>query len=85
MKREATDLLIRHINPKLKDALKKRARAHNRSLSEETKAVLEEALKVGKSRKKMGTWMFSLLPPEYRGDDFEFEVHEEMREPPDFE
>lgn len=84
MKREATDLLIRKVNPQLKDELKKRARAHGRSLSDEAKAVLDDALKPRKPEKKMGTWMRSLLPPEFRGDDLVFERRDEVRKPPDF-
>jgi len=34
---------------------------------------------------KMGTWMFSLLPQEYRGDDLVFEAPGDVRAPPDFE
>jgi hypothetical protein len=33
--------------------------------------------------KKMGTWMRSLLPAEFRGDDLVFEVQDDVREPPD--
>lgn len=85
MKREATDLLIRKVSPKLKDELKKRARAHGRSLSDEAKAVLDEALNQRKSKQKIGTWMRSLLPPEFRGDDLVFERQDQVRKPPDFE
>ena len=85
MKREATDLLIRKVSPKLKDELKKRARAHGRSLSDEAKAVLDAGISQRKPEKKMGTWMRSLLPPEFRGDDFVFERQDRVRKPPDFE
>jgi hypothetical protein len=85
MKREATDLLIRKVDPKLKNELKKRARAHGRSLSDEVKAILDKDLKGAASQPKMGTWMFSLLPDEYRGDDLVFEMPGQTREPPDFE
>ena len=79
-----TDLLIRKIDPKLKRELAKRARAHGRSLSDEVQEVLDKAL-YPEPPKKMGTWMASLLPDEYRGDDLVFEVPGEMSEPPDFE
>ena len=85
MKREATDLLIRKVDPKLKNELKKRARAHGRSLSDEVKAILEKDMKGPTPQRKMGTWMRSLLPPEYRGDDLVFEYRGEFPKPPDFD
>jgi hypothetical protein len=84
MKNEETDLLIRKVDAKLKRALKARAREHGRSLSDEAKAVLDEALNPRKPE-KMGTWLFNLVPPEDRGDDLIFEYHGEMPKPPDFE
>ena len=80
-----TDLLIRKIDPKLKRELEKRARAHGRSLSEEVKTLLGKALGGPAPQKKMGTWMFSLLPEEYRGDDLVFERNDLVSPPPDFE
>jgi plasmid stability protein len=85
MKHEATDLLIRKVDPKLKNELKKRARAHGRSLSDEVKAILDKDMKGPAPQRKMGTWMFSLLPEEFRGDDLVFEVPDQTRKPPDFE
>jgi hypothetical protein len=79
-----TDLLIRKIDPRLKGKLKKRALAHGRSLSDEAKSVLDQALNP-EPPKKMGTWLFSLLPDEYRGDDLVFEIPGEIGAPPDFE
>jgi hypothetical protein len=79
-----TDLLIRKIKPKLKRELEKRARAHGRSLSDEAQSVLDNALSP-EPPMKMGTWMFSLLPQEYRGDDLVFEVPGDVRAPPEFE
>jgi hypothetical protein len=78
------DLLIRGIKPKLKERLKKSARESGRSLSEEAQSLLDEALTKREPPRKMGTWMRSLLPPEYRGDDLVFEMEDEVREPPDF-
>ena len=79
-----TDLLIRSIKPKLKARLKKSARVGGRSMSDEAQALLEEALDRREPPRKMGTWMFSLLPDEFRGDDLVFEVEDQVREPPDF-
>lgn len=80
-----TDLLIREIDPELKEALKERARAHGRSLSDEVKAVLDDALRRREPPKKMGTWMASLVRPEDRGDDLVFEIPGDIGEPPNFE
>ena len=85
MKDEATDLLIRKVDAKLKNELKRRARSHGRSLSDEAKVVLrrglaEDLLKVG-----VGTWLFSRLPDDLRGDDLVFEVPSRPLEPPDLE
>jgi plasmid stability protein len=80
-----TDLLIRKIDPKLKRELEKRARASGRSLSEETKAVLGEAVRGPVPPVKMGTLIFSLLEEEYRGDDLVFERNDLVRPPPTFE
>lgn len=80
-----TDLLIRKIDPKLKEALEQRARAHGRSLSDEAKAVLNSALRRTEPPKKMGTWLFNLVPPEYRGDDLVFERNDLVKPPPSFE
>jgi plasmid stability protein len=81
-----TDLLIRGIDPKLKERLKKSARAHNRSLSKEAQSLLDDALGKREPWRKMGvgTWMQSLLPEEFRGDDLVFEVEDLVRKPPDF-
>lgn len=79
------DLLIRKIDPKLKDKLKKHARAHGRSLSDEVKTVLDTAMKGPEPERKMGTWMRSLLPAEFRGDDLVFEYSGEFPKPPEFD
>jgi hypothetical protein len=80
-----SDLLIREIDPKLKREIEKRARANGRSLSEETKALLDQALRGPEPPKKMGTWMFNLVRPEDRGDDLIFEYRGDFPKPPDFE
>lgn len=84
MKHEASDLLIRKVDRKLKNELKKRARAHGHSLSEEAKAVLRRGLAERPPQEGMGTRLFSMLPAEFRGEDLVFEIPGEM-EPPDFE
>jgi len=87
MKHEATDLLIREVDPRLKSELRKRARAHGRSLSDEAKLILRKG--VGETpplaQAGLGTQLFSMLPDEFRGDDLVFEYSGGAIEPPDFE
>jgi hypothetical protein len=78
------NLLIRDIDSALKRKLEERARAHRRSLSEEAKALIRRGIVEAPPRVGMGTWMFSLLPDEYRGDDLVFDVPGDIGEPPDF-
>jgi len=85
MKHEATDLLIRKLDPKLKDALRKRAQAHGRSLSDEAKQLLREAIHRPEPPQKLGTWLRDLLPPEDRGDDLVFEYRGAFPKPPEFD
>jgi antitoxin FitA len=80
-----SDLLIRRVTPHLKRQLRERARAHGRSLSEEAKSLLEEALHQPNQNRKLGTELFNLLKPEHRSDDLEFEISGPPRQPPDFE
>ena len=80
-----TDMLIRKVDPKLKREIEKRARAHGRSLSDEAKIVLQRGLSVPEPPLKMGTYLMSLLPEEYRGDDLVFEYRSDIGRPPEFE
>ncbi len=80
-----TDMLIRKVDPKLKREIEKRARAHGRSLSDEAKIVLQRGLSVPEPPLKMGTYLMSLLPDEYRGDDLVFEYRSDIGRPPEFE
>jgi hypothetical protein len=79
------DLLIRDISIQLKRQIERRARESEVSLSEAAKSLIETGLKGGETpRRRLGTEMFGLLPPEFRSDDFEFEIPGEAGEPPDF-
>jgi hypothetical protein len=79
------DLLIRDISIQLKRQIERRAREAEISLSEAAKSLIETGLKGGETpRRRLGTEMFELLPPEFRSDDFEFEIPGEADEPPDF-
>jgi plasmid stability protein len=80
-----TDLLIRNIDAHLKQQLQESARNHGRSLSEEARLLLKKALSEPSDKRKMGKFLFGLVPDEYRGDDLVFEVPGEVSRPPDFE
>lgn len=80
-----TDMLIRKIDPKLKREIERRAREHGRSLSDQAKLVLQRGLNVPEPPLKMGTYLYSLLPEEFRGDDLVFEIPGDVSDPPDFE
>ena len=79
------DLLIRDISVELKRQIERRARKSAMSLSDAAKRLIEAGLKDDESpRRRLGSEMFELLPPEFRSDDFEFEIPGEARDPPDF-
>jgi len=80
-----TDLLIRNIDPHMRQALAERARSDRHSMSEEAKMLLKKALLEPPDQRKMGTAMAELLPEEARSDDYVFEVPGEVSRPPDFE
>ena len=81
------DLLIRNIDPHLKQQLEESARTHRRSLSEEARLLLKQALLQPPVEPEKGlfTAMRELIPEEYRSDDLVFEVPDKVRKPPDFE
>jgi antitoxin FitA len=79
-----SNLLIRNVEPELKRKIQARARAHQRSLSEEVKTLVKRALAVEKPADGLGTRLFSLLEEKYRSDDYVFEVRDYPK-PPDFE
>jgi plasmid stability protein len=82
-----SDLLIRNIDPHLKQQLEKSARAHRRSLSEEARMLLKKAVVAGTAQPEKGmfTAMRELVPEECRSDDLVFEIPGDVSEPPDFE
>lgn len=79
------DLLIRNVEAELKNLIEQRAREHRRSLSAEVKALLRKAVSGRETPEKMGTFIFSLLEDEYRGDDLVFERNDLVAPPPKFE
>jgi hypothetical protein len=80
-----SDLLIRNVMPRMKRQLQALARAHGRSLSEETKLVIDQGLCAPVPPLNMGDWLFSLVKAEYRGDDLVFEYRDDVPKPADFE
>ena len=80
-----TDLLVRDIDAELMLFIEELARTHNRTVSEEAKALIRAALSASEPDRKMGTWMRNLVPPEYRGDDLVFEYRGPESPPPDFD
>jgi hypothetical protein len=79
-----SDLLIRKIAPRMKRQIKERARAHGRSMSEEARSLIQRGLNVPDTKQEFGTWLFSLVPKEARGDDLVFEIGDRPK-PAEFE
>ena len=77
------DLLIRNIEPQLKRQIEESARKNEHSLSQEAKELLQRGLAARKGNSKLGTWLFNLVPAQYRGDDLVFERDDPVRPPPD--
>ena len=80
-----SDLLIRKLPPALRREIRERAKKSGRSLSEEAKTLIQAGLAAPASTVGLGTWMFSLVRDEDRGDDLVFDVPGEVGPPPDFE
>jgi plasmid stability protein len=80
-----TDILLHDVSDELKQKLEARARAHNRTLSDEATALLETALKAPEpSEYGLGTELSKLVPEEYWTDDFIQPRERGERPPPDF-
>jgi plasmid stability protein len=79
-----SDLLIRNIDPHLKQQLESSARAHRRSLSEEARILLKKALLNPPEKRQMGAALVELIPKKYRRDDLIFELPGDASDPPDF-
>jgi len=80
-----SDLLVRDIEDDLKQLIEDSARAHRRSLSEEMKSLVRKGLEVPDTPVGMGTYLYSLMRDEDRGDDLVFEYRGDMPKPPEFE
>jgi plasmid stability protein len=85
-----SDLLIRNVDPSLRRRIKERAQRNERSMSDELKDLVRSGLETKPVEYspippgKLGTYMFSLVPEEFRGDDLVFE-REEYQKPVEFE
>ncbi len=89
-----SDLLIPDLDPAMLRALEGRARVSDRNVVEEARVVLRNGLGIRQDGSQMGngpppgmgfgTWLFSLVPPEFRGDDLVFDIPDMPDEPPDF-
>jgi hypothetical protein len=77
-------LVVRNIDPELKDLIRDLAKQSGSSLSQEAKSLIRGGLSIDK-RVGLGTFLFNLIDKKDRGDDLVFEVKEAAREPPDFE
>ena len=75
-----SNMLIRDVDPGLKRRLEESARRNRRSLSDEAKDLMRRGLAAAPPERpkippgKLGDYLFSLLPDEFRGDDLVFEV-----------
>jgi len=76
------DLLLRNIDPGLKQRLAERARRNRRSQSAEALAILDERLQPG-PHKGLGTELVELFRG-IGGDDLELEYDQEPGPAPDF-
>jgi plasmid stability protein len=90
MEVDMADLLIRDIDPEIKRMIKARAEAHDRSLSEETKALVAKALaheaeaSVGGGKVGFGT-MLRQMVDDIGGVELELPTREGSERPlPDF-
>jgi plasmid stability protein len=79
------NLLVRDIDPALERRIKENARKNKRSLSAEVKALIQQGLTAPEPPQKMGTFLFSLLEDEYRGDDLVFERNDLAPPAPNFD
>ena len=78
------DLLIRNVSAELKGRIEREARESDTSLSEAAKALIEKGLGLSEPPRMLGTELFNLVPPEFRGDDLVFEIPDLADDPPDF-
>jgi hypothetical protein len=87
-----SDLLIYDLDPVIRLELERRAQAHDRNVSDEAQAVLRNVLDLPDTEPGiegpppgmgLGTWLYSLTPPEFRVD-LDYEMPDVANDPPDF-
>jgi plasmid stability protein len=88
-----SDLLIPDLDPEMQRRLEGRARASDRDVVEEARAILQSNLGLSEVDRGvdearppgmgLGTWLFSRVPPQYRVD-LDFNIQDVPSDPPDF-
>ena len=76
-------ITIRNLDDEVKTRLRVRAATNGRSMEEEARVILREAVKEEASEKGLGTKLHKLFKP-FGGVELEIPPREPMREPPDF-
>lgn len=77
-------ITIRNLDDEVKTRLRVRAATNGRSMEEEARVILREAVKEEEaSEKGLGTKLHELFKP-FGGVELEIPPREPMREPPDF-
>jgi plasmid stability protein len=77
-------LTIRNVNPKLKAKLRVRAARNARSMEEELRVILREALAADSARLDNLVVMFAKRFKRFGGVELEIPPREPIREPPKF-
>ncbi len=76
-------ITIRNLDDEVKSKLRVRAATNGRSMEEEARTILREAVEREDSEKGLGTKLHKLFKP-LGGVDLEIPPREPMREPPRF-
>ncbi len=76
-------ITIRKLDDAVKAKLRVRAAANGRSMEEEARVILREAVEEEASKKGLGTRLHELFQP-FWGVELEIPSREPMREPPRF-
>lgn len=76
-------ITIRNLDEEVKAKLRVRAATNGRSMEEEARIILRDAVEEEASQKGLGTKLNELFKP-FRGVNLEIPPREPMREPPRF-
>ena len=77
-------ITVRNIDEKTKKAIKLRAARNGRSMEEEARLILRQAVQPQASRKGLGTAIHEMFKAVGGADDLEVLPRRPMRDPPDF-